>query len=512
MSQSSDNNKRIAKNTLLLYFRMLFMMVVSLYTSRVILNALGVEDFGIYNVVGGVVAMFSVISGSLSAAISRFITYELGKDDQNKLNRIFSASVTIQLLLSFIIVILIETIGVWFLNAKMTISTERMTAANWVLQFSIVTFVINLISVPYNAAIIAHERMSAFAYISILEAVGKLAIAFFIIWSPIDKLIYYAILMCTVAVVVRLTYGHYCKKHFTECTYHFQWDKDILKQMFGFAGWNFIGAASAILRDQGGNIVINLFYGPAVNAARGIAIQVNSAVTGFVTNFMTALNPQITKSYASGDREYMMTLIYQGARLSFYMLLLLSLPILVNTHYILVIWLKLVPDHAVLFVQLMLIFAMCESISNPLITAMLATGRIRNYQIVVGGLQIMNLPISYVCLRMGCIPESVLIVAIAISQCCLAARLYMLRGLIGLSSLKYLKNVYINVIAVTMVSVIIPLLLSINLTESFLSFVTISLTSIVCTIIVELYIGCNKSEREFVWTKAQKLTQKINKR
>ena len=511
MSQTSDNNKRIAKNTLLLYFRMLFMMVVSLYTSRVILNALGVEDFGIYNVVGGVVAMFTVISGSLSAAISRFITYELGKGNQSKLNKIFSASVTIQILLSLIIVILIESVGVWFLNAKMTIPESRIAAANWVLQFSIITFVINLISVPYNAAIIAHEKMSAFAYISILEAVGKLAIAFLIMWSPIDKLIYYAILMCAVAVIVRFTYGHYCKKHFAECTYHFHWNKDILKQMFGFAGWNFIGAASAVLRDQGGNIVINLFYGPAVNAARGIAIQVNNAVSGFVSNFMTALNPQITKSYASGDREYMMNLIFQGARLSFYMLLLLSLPILVNTHYILVIWLKLVPEHAVLFVQLILIFATCESISNPLITAMLATGKIRNYQIIVGGLQMMNLPISYICLRLGCIPESVLIVAIIISQLCLAARLYMLRGMIGLSSLKYLKNVYFNVVVVAIVSLIIPLLLSLNMTESFLSFIFLSLIAMLSTAVTELMVGCNKKERAFVVEKVKTIKNKVIK-
>ena len=509
-TQTSDNNKRIAKNTLLLYFRMLFMMVVSLYTSRVILNALGVEDFGIYNVVGGVVAMFSVISGSLSAAISRFITYELGKGDQSRLNKIFSASVTIQLLLSLIIVVLIESVGVWFLNAKMTIPETRMTAANWVLQFSIITFVINLISVPYNAAIIAHEKMSAFAYISILEAVGKLAIAFLIIWSPMDKLIFYAILMCVVAVVVRLTYGHYCKKHFAECTYHFHWDKDILKQMFGFAGWNFIGAASAVLRDQGGNIIINIFYGPAANAARGIAIQVNNAVTGFVTNFMTALNPQITKSYASGDRECMMTLLYQGARLSFYMLLLLSLPILVNTHYILVIWLKLVPEHAVLFVQLILVFAMSESISNPLITAMLATGKIRNYQIVVGGLQMMNLPISYICLRLGCMPESVLIVAIVISQCCLAARLYMLRGMIGLSSIMYLKKVYLNVAMVTVVACIIPVLLAHQLSESFISFVILALVAMASTVITEFTIGCNKKERAFVLEKIRKIKKWLN--
>lgn len=509
LNQTSDNNKRIAKNTLLLYFRMLFMMVVSLYTSRVILNALGVEDFGIYNVVGGVVAMFTVISGSLSAAISRFITYELGKGDQSKLNKIFSASVTIQLLLSLIIVVLIESVGVWFLNAKMTIPADRVTAANWVLQFSIITFVINLISVPYNAAIIAHERMSAFAYISILEAIGKLAIAFFIMWSPIDKLIYYAILMCTVAVIVRLTYGHYCKKHFTECTYHFHWDKDILKQMFGFAGWNFIGASSVVFRDQGGNIILNIFFGPTVNAARGIANQVNTAITGFVQNFMTALNPQITKSYASGDGEYMMTLIFQGARLSFYMLLLLSLPVLINTHYILVIWLKIVPEHAVLFVRLILIFAMCESISNPLITAMLATGKIRNYQIVVGGLQLLNLPLSYICLKTGFVPESILVVAIIISLACLFARLYMLRGIIGLSSILYMKNVFLNVLVVALLSAIIPYMLFCYMKETFFSFIIITLIAVLCTLVVEFYIGCNQKERFFVLNKVRNIKNKF---
>ena len=509
LNQTSDNNKRIAKNTLLLYFRMLFMMVVSLYTSRVILNALGVEDFGIYNVVGGVVAMFTVISGSLSAAISRFITYELGKGDQSKLNKIFSASVTIQLLLSLIIVVLIESVGVWFLNAKMTIPADRMSAANWVLQFSIIAFVINLISVPYNAAIIAHEKMSAFAYISILEAIGKLAIAFFIMWSPIDKLIYYAILMCTVAVIVRLTYGHYCKKHFTECTYHFHWDKDILKQMFGFAGWNFIGASSVVFRDQGGNIILNIFFGPTVNAARGIANQVNTAITGFVQNFMTALNPQITKSYASGDGEYMMTLIFQGARLSFYMLLLLSLPVLINTHYILVIWLKIVPEHAVLFVRLIMIFAMCESISNPLITAMLATGKIRNYQIVVGGLQLLNLPLSYICLKTGFVPESILVVAIIISLACLFARLYMLRGMIGLSSILYMKNVFLNVLVVALLSTIIPYMLFCYMKETFFSFIIITLIAVLCTLVVEFYIGCNQKERFFVLNKVRNIKNKF---
>ncbi len=512
MSQSSTNNKRIAKNTLLLYIRMLFMMVVSLYTSRVVLNALGVEDFGIYNVVGGVVAMFSMLSGSLSAAITRFITYELGTGNKENLKKIFSSSVTIQIGLAVLIILLAEAIGVWFLNVKMNIPDSRMVAANWVFQFSILTFAINLISVPYNASIIAHERMSAFAYISILEATGKLAIAFLIVISPIDKLIFYAILMCAVALIVRFAYGAYCKKHFEECTYHFIFDKDLLKRMFGFAGWNFIGASSAVLRDQGGNVVINLFCGPTVNTARGIAFQVNNAISGFVTNFMTALNPQITKSYASGDRDYMMTLIYQGARLSFYMLLLLSLPVLVNTHYILSLWLKIVPDHAVLFVQLVLIFAMSESISNPLITAMLATGKIRNYQLIVGGLQLMNLPVSYVLLRMGVFPEIVIVVAIAISQCCLSARLLMLRGMIGLSVRKYLKKVYINVLIVTVIAAILPFWLTNVLTESFMNFILLSLATLICTGVTIYYVGCNKAERQFVLNKLYTLRNKLNKR
>ncbi len=497
-TQSQDNNKRIAKNTLLLYFRMLFLMLVSLYTSRVILNALGVEDFGIYNVVGGVVAMFSVISGSLSAAISRFITYELGKGDQSRLNKIFSASVTIQMLLSLIIVVLVESVGVWFLNAKMTIPESRMVAANWVLQFSIVTFVINLISVPYNAAIIAHERMSAFAYISILEAVGKLAISFLIMASPIDRLIFYAILMCAVAVIVRLTYGHYCKKHFAECTYHFHWDKDILKQMFGFAGWNFIGASSAVLKDQGVNIVINMFCGPAVNAARGISVQVNGAIYAFVQNFMTAINPQITKSYASGDNKYMMSLIFQGSRLSFYILLILAVPVIVNAEYILHLWLTEVPPHSVHFVQLVLVFSLSEAISMPLITAMLATGKIKKYQIIVGGLQMLNLPVAYLLLRFNCLVESVFVASIIISQCCLVARLYLLRKMIGLSSLAFLRNVYANIVSVALLSVVVPIILHQLLVIGILSFLAQSAIAILVTMLVEYAIGCNRNERLFV--------------
>ena len=505
-----SNNKRIAKNTLLLYIRMLFTMVISLYTSRVVLNTLGVTDYGIYNVVGGVVAMFSILSGSLSAAISRFITYELGTGNLDNLKKVFSSSVTIQVLLAVLIILLAETVGVWFLNMKMNIPEARMFAANWVFQISILTFVVNLVSVPYNASIIAHERMSAFAYISILEVIGKLTITFLIVFSPMDKLVFYAILMCVVALIVRFTYGIYCKKHFEECNYHFILDKDLFKRMFGFAGWNFIGATSAVLRDQGGNVIINLFCGPSVNAARGIAFQVNSAISGFVSNFMTALNPQITKSYAIGNRAYMMTLIFQGARLSFYMLLLLSLPILFNTHYILGLWLNIVPEHTVSFVQLVLVLAMSESISNPLITVMLATGKIRNYHLVVGGLQMLNFPVSYILLRNGMQPEIVFIVSIVISQCCLAARLFMLRVMIALSVRKYLKKVYINVLAVTAMASVFPFLLTNEMEDSSMKFVFLSLIAVVSTGFSIYYIGCNNAERQFVLSKLHAVKNKLD--
>jgi len=510
-SIEQQNNRRIAKNTLLLYFRMLITMAVGLYTSRVILQNLGVEDFGIYNVVGGVVAMFSVLSGSLSAAISRFLTFELGKNNPEKLKKVFSSAVTIQIFLAIIVAVLAETIGLWFLNNKMSIPPTRLYAANWVFQMTIVTFGVNLISVPYNAAIIAHERMSAFAYVSIVDALGKLAIAWAIAISYFDRLIFYSVLMSCMSLILRLIYGWYCKRNFKECTYHFIFDKQLLKQMFGFAGWNFIGASSAVLRDHGGSVVLNLFFGPSVNAARGVAVQVQHAVCQFQSNFMTAMNPQITKSYANGNHGYMMSLIYQGARLSFFMLLLLSLPILLNADFILSLWLKVVPEHSVRFVQLILVFVISESISSPLITAMLATGKIRNYQIIVGGLQMMNLPITYFLLKLGFAPECVFITAIVISQCCLFARLVMLKSMIGLKVGQYLKQVYASVLIVSLLSAIVPILAKKYLFDGAdgVSFVLTSLISIVSTFAVVWGIGCNSSERLFVKNKVNVLKDRI---
>lgn len=497
---------------MMLYFRMLLLMGTTLYTSRVVLSALGVEDYGIYNVVGGVVAMFTMISGSLSAAISRFITFELGKGNQERLNAIFSTSVIIQIIIGVVIAILVETVGVWFLTNKMVIPADRIIAAKWVLQFSLITLVINMISIPYNAVIVAHERMSAFAYIGILQAAGQLAIAFLINLAPIDKLIFYAILMALVALIVRFTYSIYCRRHFEEAKFRWVFDKALLREMLSFSGWNFVGTSSMVLRDQGVNILLNLFGGPAVNAARGISMQVNAAVTQFSTNFMTALNPQITKSYANNDREYLMTLIFQGARLSFYMLLILSLPIILNANYVLSLWLKEVPEHTAVFVQLSLVFGMMQALQQPLITAILATGNLRNVQLLVGFIQVVNVPISYVMLRQGMTPETVMIVAIALSICCLLARAYMLRTMIGLSIRQFLNKVFCNVMLVAAVSAIVPYLFAQKLNINLLSLVVVSILALISTALTIYFMGCNTTERKFVRGKIASFVNKIHLR
>ena len=498
MADYSKNNKRIAKNTILLYARMLMLMLISLYTSRVNLQALGVADFGIYNVVGGVVAMFSLLSGSLSAATSRFITFELGKGDKERLKKVFSSTVTIQLILILIIVILLESIGLWLLNNKMVIPADRMEAANWLFQFSIISFAVNLWSIPYNAAIIAHEKMSAFAYISIFEASAKLAIAFLIVRNPFDRLIYFGLLILVVSLIIRFLYNMYCKKHFEECHYTFIWDKSILKEIFGFAGWNFIGASAVVLKDAGGNVLLNMFFGPIVNAARGIAMQVNGAVYGFVSNFTMALNPQITKNYALGNFEYMMKLVFQGARLSYYILLFICLPILVNTQYILELWLGQVPEHATDFVRLVLLYTMSESLASTLITATLATGQIKKYQILVGGCQLLNLP-----LKLGLGPNIVFVVAIGLSIAGELIRVILLRQLIHLSARQFLFKVYFNVFAVTVVAAVSPLVLQHYMPEGFCTFLLLSGLCVLCCIGAILYVGCNKDERFIVYSKTK---------
>lgn len=495
MDHNIHNTRRIARNTMMLYVRMLVLMLVGLYASRVVLNALGENDFGIYDVVGGVVAMFTVISGALNSAISRFITFELGRGDSDRMNKVYSTAVLIQVILAAIVVILAEPAGLWFIENKMTIDPARVPAAVKVLHFSLAAFVINLLSVPQMASITAHERMSAYAYIGLLDGFLRLGIAFLISRSDSDRLVMYAALMMASVLVVRCTYGIYCRVRFPECRFRMIKDIGLIKEMFSFAGWNFIGVASGVLRDQGGKILINIFTSPAVNAARGVAMQLNGAVQGFVTNFMTAVNPQITKSYASGDNDYMFYLISKSSRMSYYMLFILALPVLFNTEYILGLWLKDVPAHSALFVQLFLLYTLSESLSNPLITAQLATGNIRNYQLVVGGLQLLNIPVSYLFLKAGAAPEVTVAVAVAVSQACLFARLFMLRGMIGLSPGIFLKRVFLNVLAVSALALAVPLAVCRLLPDTFWGFVASASICMFSAFASVLAVGLSRGER-----------------
>ena len=473
-------------------------MLVGLYTSRVVLSALGETDYGVYSVVGGVVAMFSMISGALNSAVSRFITFELGKGEPVRLNKVYCTSVNIQLMLGLIVVLLAEPIGLWFIENKMTIDAARIPAATWVLHFSLLAFVVNLMSVPQMASITAHEKMSAYAYIGILDGLLRLGVAFMIVSAPFDRLVYYAMLMAGVVLIVRITYGIYCRIHFAECRYRFVFDRPLVKEMFSFAGWNFIGVTSGVLRDHGGNILVNLFSGPVVNAARGVAVQLNGAVQSFVTNFMTAVNPQITKSYAAGDTKYVFALIGKSSRMSFYLLSLMAIPIIFNANLLLQIWLKDVPEHTTLFVQLFLMFAMSESLSLPLITAMLATGRIRNYQLVVGGIQLLNLPLSYIFLKLGAIPEITVVVAIALSHVCLFARLIMFSRASGFSVPEFVKGVYVNALKVAVGAAVVPLVISFVLPEGIWWSVLHLGVSLLWTAGVIFFIGCGKEDRAFL--------------
>ena len=505
MAGENHRGTRIAKNTLMLYIRMFVLMLVGLYTSRVVLAALGENDFGIYTVVGGVVAMFTVISGALNSAIQRFITFELGKGSEAQETKVYSTAVIIQLALALIIVILAEPIGLWFIDHKMTVDPSRVPAARLVLHFSLLAFVVNLMSVPQMASITAHERMSAYAWIGILDGLLRLAVALLIARSSTDRLVMYAALMAGVVLIVRTAYIIYCRANLPDCRFRPVFDRNLLKEMFSFAGWNFIGVTSGVLRDHGGNILVNLFSAPAVNAARGVAVQLNGAVQGFVTNFMTAVNPQITKSYASGDSEYMFTLVRRSSRLSFCLLYLIALPVIFNAEYLLGIWLKEVPAHAPLFVQLFLIFALSESMSNPMITAMLATGDICRYQLVVGGLQLLNLPVSYVCLKFGAMPEVTVIVAIAISQICLWARLIMLNKATGFPILPFVSDVYMTLLLkVVCATLVFPLLMNIVKPDGFAGFVVSAGTCVIVTLLVIWSLGLEPDERQWVKDKLKR--------
>ena len=503
MKTISDNsNKRIVKNSALLYVRMIFLMLINLYAARIILHSLGVENYGIYNAVGGFISMFSMLSSSLTTAIGRFLTYTLGENDDVKLNKVFSASVIIQLILCGLLLIVAETVGVWFLNYKMTIPCGREFAANCVFQFSLVTFVINLMSVPYNSMLIAHEKMGAFAYIGIFEGIATLCIAFLIKVSPIDVLIFYSVLMCSVALLTRMIYGFYCKANFVESKVRWNFDKDLIKKMFSFAGWNFIGTTSGVLRTQGINMLYNVFYGPVVNAAYGLSMQVFNAVNKFSSNFYTAVQPQITKSYAQSDKERSFYLVCTGSRLAFYLLMLIICPLLWNTNYLLFLWLSDVPPYTESFVRIVLLFCLIESFSQPLIYLMLANGRIRNYQLIVGGLYLLNFPVAWLLLCLGMSPEYVQSTMIVFSFIGLFLRLIMLKSMIDFPMFRFLRETICRVLFVVMfVSAIVYIYSCLNEGTGLMNFILSTLIIEVAILLVIYLCGLNSKEKTFIKSK-----------
>ncbi len=502
MQNQSANNKRIAKNTLLLYVRMLFGMLVSLYTSRVILQTLGVEDYGVYNVVGGVITMFTFLNSAMSSATSRYITFEIGKGNMEQLKKVFSTSLQIHAIIALLIVILGETVGLWFLMNELVIPDGRMDAAMWVYQCSVVTAVVTIMSVPYNADIIAHEKMSAFAYISVLESILKLAIVYLLVVLPFDKLKVYAILVLMVGLLIRYIYTRYCHKHFEESHYIHRIDKPLLKEMSSFAGWSFWGNLAGILYGQGLNMMLNIFFGPVVNAARGIATQIQSVVTQFVTNFQMALNPQITKTYASGELNKMHSLMFRSARFSFLLLFFLSLPIILETNYILTLWLGIVPENTVIFARIIIAISLIYTIANPCVIANQATGKVKVYQAVVGGLLLLILPISYIVLKMGAPAYSVFIVHFCVESVAQFARMYMLRNMIDLPLLSYVKNIYLPIMGVVLLSVVLPMLVYNNMQEGIIRLLAVGMTCVISVAMTSLFIGMTRNERTFLIDKS----------
>lgn len=498
MPDYSENNKRIAKNTLLLYLRQLFTMAVGLYTSRVILDSLGIEDYGIYNVVAGVVAMFSLFTGALSNAISRFLTFALGKGDKERLSEIFSTSVTIQSTLAAIVIVIAEIVGIWFLNTQMNIPYNRLYAANWVMHLSIINFAINLISVPYNATIIAHEKMTVFAYISILEVVLKLVIVYLLYISPFDKLITYAVLFASVALLIRIVYGIYCTRNFEECHFKFVFDKSLLKEMGGYAGWNFFGSASFLFYTQGVNIATNLFFDVTVNAARGIANQVEGIVKNFVTNFTTALNPQITKSYAIGDYSYTFKLVCKGAKYSSFLMLLLCLPFWFEAEQIMFIWLKNYPDYAPLFLRLTLIVTFIDLMGNSLANAIWATGKVKRYYAIISPVSLMVLPVSCILFWAGLPAYISYVVTIVIYFAIQFIRLKIAKDILNFPVNDYIREVFLRVGLVTLISFIIPSIFYLLMPKTYVRTIVVVLMSLVSVLICVYTVGLEQSEKKTV--------------
>lgn len=489
------SNRRIAKNTMLLYMRMILMTLIGIYTSRVILQTLGVIDYGLCNAVGGVIGMFNIVTSSLSMAVGRYLTYELGRGDMKRLKLVFSTSINIQFALAIIIVIVAGTVGCWFVNYKMNIPDGRLSAANWVLFCCILSSAVSLVSVPYNSSIVSHEKMNIYAYMSILDAVLKLAIVFALYISPVDKLKTYSVLLLIVSLVMRYIYYRYSKKNFKECRYTFVYDKQLIKDMTKFAGWSFFGNGAWVLNTQGVSILVNIFFGVTLNAARGIASQVEGIATTFVNNFMAAMNPQITKLYASGDLSNLHILVCRGAKFSFFLMVFFGIPCCLETERLLVLWLGVVPEYTILFVRLSFVASICTLLGNTLVTAQYATGDIKRYQIIITIFGSFVFPLTWLAFKLGGNPAWTYIVYSAVYFVLVFVRIYLVKDMIHMPWQMYVKNVLAKSALVAAISIILPLTIYLKMPNTIYRFILVWLVSLIVSSIVIYWVGMDSVER-----------------
>lgn len=497
MSQTiaSVNNKRIAKNTLMLYIRMLITMAVSLFTVRVLLQALGVVDYGIYNVVGGLITFMSFLTATMSSATQRYLSFSLGKKDKKEFGQLFSMNILIYLLLAIIVVVLAETIGLWFLNNYLNIPENRFSAANYVYQFSLLTFVIYLLTIPYHSAILAEEKMNVYAYVSILDACLKLFLVYLVVVINYDKLILYGFLLMLQTIFITSIYVFYCNRKIEGCKFVFFWKKKMFTQILSYTSWSLFGSLSGTLNNEGLSLLLNLFFGPAMNAAKGISDRVSSAISSFVSNFYSAVKPQIVKSYASGDYSYMKILAFQSSKFSYFLMLVLSLPLILETKYILTLWLVDVEYSMILFTKLVLIYSLINVFEFPLTQLVHATGIVRKYQMFVGVFTLFTLPITYLLFKFGYPPYVAFVVLIIIYVLAYIPRLIIVRNQLNISINEYITQVIAKTMLVSAMSVLLPSLVIYSMDIGLIRMIVTTLVSLVSILLTIYIFGINKEER-----------------
>ena len=484
----------------MLAVRQVIVMAIALYVSRLTLQVLGVDDFGIYNVVCGFVTMFTFLNGAFTTGIQRFYNYEFGKNGKEGANRVFVDAVWVQVSLAVIIVILLESVGLWYMYEKMVVPDDRFTAAMWVFQISIVSTVVMMLQVPYNAAIIAHEKMDFFAFLSILNQVLKLIIVIALQYMSGDKLILYGLLFLGVTIIDLLLNLVYAHSKFEEVNFKSKIDKALLKQMFSFSGWNIFGKFSYVMREQGLNMVLNLFFGPAVNAARGLAFQVTGALNGFVSNVNVAVKPQLTQSFAKGDLHRTFSLFYSVSKLGYFILFTLALPICLEIDFILNLWLGngKVPEYTNIFILLVIMMTLIGTLSSQISFVVHATGEMKKYQLVTGLVELFMVPLAYIILKMGAEPASVFVVAIVINAINLVISLIILKSLVNLSLRYYVTNVVIPLLSFSLVSMLFPITIWYIIPCGWIRLFVVLLVSTISALFSFYLIGLGKQEKDMV--------------